>query len=151
MSTPPRPSTFGARSPACHCLDQQTSCYPEIVLQTAFITARSDLLLAIVIAAGAAQPRYTIVIQKPSAMVTSDDGHRRGRCSSPALATIAATGGISSASPESTTAAMVENRQMTVQARTTIVRHSPMSTKYLRLRPLSVCQPLFGASPMTDR
>src|ERR1700722_891272 len=54
--------------------------------------------------------------------------------SSPALATIAATGGTSPTATEITMAAVTEYSRTTVQARITATRQPPMSAKYARLR-----------------
>jgi len=65
------------------------------------------------------------------------DGRRRylrRQPSSPALATMAATGGISPAHTEIATAAVTENNRTTVQAKMTATMQPPIRTKYARSR-----------------
>jgi len=55
--------------------------------------------------------------------------YRRRELSSPALATMAATGGISPAQTEMTMAAVTENNRTTVQARMTAAIQPPIRAK----------------------
>ena len=61
------------------------------------------------------------------------------------LPTIAARGGITSATTLIAIAAGVENRRTTNQASTMSVRHDPISTKYSRLRGI---RSIVGADPI---